>query len=224
MRVLPILLWSVTLFASCATSKMMTSGVHASEITEMLKFEPLSYISVIEKGNKSTFNDSLSIQTTKVLSETLGMFEKLPLVDMNHNTNDSLRMREIEKEINFLVSSVIYNKNIKNLTIPPMIISSLKEHNKHFGLIVIQSGFTRAKGNFGGQVAKGIGLGILTMGMYVQSPIKSNSSIYAMIVDAQNNDITFYNQSLLQEKEPMEKKTIEKQLNMIFENYFWQRK
>lgn len=221
MRTLPILLWIVPLFASCAMSKMKTSEVQPSEITEMLKFEPFSYISLIEKGNKSTFSDSLSIQTKKVLSETLGMFEKLPLVDMSRDTNDSLRVREIEKEVNFLVSSVIYTKSIKNLTIPPMIISSLKEHNKRFGLIVIQSGFTRAKGNFGGQVAKGIGLGILTMGMYVQSPIKSTSSIYAMIVDAQNDEIAFYNQSLLQEKEPTEKKIIEKQLNMIFENYFW---
>ncbi len=223
-KILPILLWTATLFSSCATSKMKTSEVQPSEITEMLKFEPFSFISLIEKGNKSTFNDSLSVQTKRILSETLETFEKLRLVNVNNNTNDSLQTKEFEKDVIFLVSSAVSDKNIKNLTIPPQIISLLKENNKRFGLIIVQSGFTRVKNNFGGQVAKGIGLGILTLGMYVQSPIKSNSTIYAIIVDAKNNNIAFYNQSFLQNKEPIEKETIKRQLDAIFQGYFWKEK
>jgi hypothetical protein len=113
------------------------------------------------------------------------------------------------------------NRSIKNIPITPLIDSLLNANVKRFGLIIVQSGFTRTKGNFGGQIAKGIGMGILTMGMYYQTPIKANSTLYAMIVDNRNKNVAFYNKSVLQDKEPTEKENIIRQLNNIFEKYFW---
>ena len=64
-------------------------------------------------------------------------------------------------------------------------------------------------------------MGILTMGMYYQTPIKSNSTLYAMIVDNKNKSVAFYNKSVLQDREPTEKENIIKQIDKVFEKYFW---
>jgi len=203
---------------------LASSDVKPVEITEMLKIEPFSYISLIETGNRAVFNDSISRSTKTVLDESLETFrEKLRLTSEEAVITDSLERKKLEKELNFLILSAGLNRNISKLPITPLIDSLLTANDKRFGLIIVQSGFTRAKGNYGGQIAKGIGMGILTMGMYYP-PIKSNSTLYAMIVDNQNKNAVFYNKSVLQDKEPTEKENIIKQLEKIFEKYFWEKK
>ena len=222
MKRVKLFLWVAILCASCSTSKILTSDVKSVEITEILKIEPFSYISLIETGNRSAYNDSISSSTQLVLNESLETFRgKLRLSSEEIKLTDSLERERLERELNFLIMSAERNRNIKNIPITPLIDSLLKANDKRFGLIIVQSGFTRAKGNYGGQVAKGIGMGILTMGMYYQTPIKANSTLYAMIVDNKNKNVAFYNKSVLQDKEPTEKENIIRQLNKIFETYFW---
>jgi hypothetical protein len=74
------LLCVVILSVSCSSSKFLTSDVKPIEISELLKIEPFSYISLIEKGNKSNHSDSISESTKVVLNESLESFrEKLHL-------------------------------------------------------------------------------------------------------------------------------------------------
>jgi hypothetical protein len=191
----------------------------------MLKIEPLSYISLIESGNRSVYNDSISKNTQLVLNESLETFKnKLHLSSEEIVLTDSLIKNRLEREINFLIMSAERKRSINGISITPLIDSLLDANNKRFGLIIVQSGFTRAKGNYGGQIAKGIGIGILTLGMYYQTPIKANSTLYAMIVDNKNKNVSFYNKSVLQDKEPTEKENIIKQIKIIFEKYFWDKK
>ena len=221
-RVLLFLL-SVVLLSSCATSKFLSSDVKPVEIKEMLKFEPFSYISLIEKGNRSVYNDSISSETKIILNESLETFrEKLRLSSEEVIFTDSLERKKFEREINFLILSAERNRSIKNIPITPLVDSLLSVNDKRFGLIIVQSGFTRAKGNYGNQIAKGIGMGILTMGMYYQTPIKANSTIYAVIVDREEKNVAFYHKNGLQDKEPTEKENITKQIHKIFEKYFWE--
>jgi len=225
MNRIKLFLWVIILCSSCSTSKMLTSDVKPVEVTEMLKIEPFSYISLIETGNKSIYNASISSQANTVLNESLErLTRQLRLPSKGIKVNDSFERKKLENEINYLVLSAERNRNIKNIGITPMIDSLLRVNNMRFGLIIIQSGFTRAKGNYGGQVAKGVGLGILTMGMYVQTPVKSSSAIYAMIVDNKNKNVAFYNKSVLQDEEPTEEETITQQLYNIFEKYFFKKK
>ena len=231
MKRVKLFLWVAILCTSCSTSKFLTSDVKSVEVTEVLKIEPFSYISLIESGNKGVFNDSISSSTKIVLNESLEAFrEKLRLSSGEVVISDSLEREKLEKELSFLILSADRNRNIKNLPITPLIDSLLTANEKRFGLFIVQSGFTRAKGNYGGQVAKGVGMGILTgvltMGMVsvYQTPIKSNSTLYAMIIDNQNKSVAFYNKSVLQDKEPTDKENIMKQLNKIFEKYFWEKK
>jgi hypothetical protein len=149
--------------------------------------------------------------------------EKLRLSSEEVIIIDSLERGKLEEELNFLISSANNNRSIKDLSITPLIDSLLTANNKRFGLIIVQSGFTRTKRNYGGQIAIGIAMGILTMGMYYQVPIKANSILYAMIIDNQNKSVAFFNKSVLKDKEPTEKENIMKQLDKVFEKYFWEK-
>ena len=211
----------ILFFSSCAGTKLLTSNTKPEEIADMLKFETLSYVSLIEKGNRSIQNDSVSNLAKDIFHEALNSFgNKIPLSSKEQIFTDSISKDRFVQEVNFLCLTADRNKSIEKLSIPPTIDSLLSVNGKRFGLITVVTGFTREKGNYGTQIAKGVGMGILTMGMYYQTPIKSNSTIYAMIVDNQEKNVTFYRKSVLQDKEPTEKDVLIKQIQSLFEKYF----
>ena len=225
-----LFLWVVILSASCSSSKFFTSDVKPFEINEMIKVEPLSFISLITKGNTGVYNDSISKIANIALNESLETFrEKLRLSSEEIYVTDSLDRIALEHEIDFFIREAERNKKKKNHTIEitPLVDSLLSVSGKRFGLLILQSGFTRAKGNYGGQVAKAIGMGVLT-GLatgtaYYQNPIKCGSTVYVVIVDNQEKNVTFYNKSIMQDREPTEKENITRQLQNVFEKYFWEK-
>ena len=226
MKKVNLFLIIIVLFASCNTTKFLTSDVKPLEITEMLKIQPFSYISLVEQGNRGVFNDSISNEAQIALNETLEIFrDRIRLSSTEVILTDSAEISWLEQEIDYLIISAERNRNVKNIAIPPFIESLLTANDERFGLIIVQSGFTRTRGNYGGQVAKQIGVGILTgllTGVaHVQTPVKSGSTLHAIIVDNQNKNVAFYNNSVLQDREPTNKETITRHLNEIFRGYFW---
>jgi len=220
MKVFPFLVLGLLYFYSCTTSKLMTSSVQPSEVTELQWIEPYSQISLIEKGNQIKYNDSLSKVSKRLIKKVSESFkENLPLTS-ECMVSDTVLQRKLNKEITSLFSLAIKMHNINNIKITPLIDSLLEASGKRFGLITISSGFTRVKGNFGKQVWKGAGVGLLTLGMYTQTPIKANSSLYAMIVDAKDDNIAFYKRSFLENKEPLEEDVLKKQFRDVFSGYF----
>jgi len=225
-----LFLWVVILFASCSSSKFFTSDVKSFEINEMIKVEPLSFISLITKGNMGDYNDSISKIANIALNESLETFrEKLRLSSEEIYVTSSFNRIALEHEINFFIQEAERNKKKKNHTIEitPLVDSLLSVNGKRFGLLILQSGFTRTKGNYGGQVAKAIGLGVLT-GLatgtaYYQNPIKCGSTVYVVIVDSKEKNVAFYNKSIMQDREPTEKGNITRQLQNVFEKYFWEK-
>ncbi len=211
---------SILIFASCTTTKMLTSGVKPFEIKDLQKFETISYMSLIQKGNMGKHNDSVSNVSRTMFNEALSSFgDKIPLASEIKTDNLKLKKR-IEKEIETLIITAKNQKKIDGLKLTPVIDSLLEANGKRFGLLTVTSGFTREKGNYGKQVAKGAAMGLLTLGMVYQTPIKSNSTIYAMIVDAKENNVAFYKKSFV-EGEPLDKNLLSKQIKKLFDGYFW---
>jgi hypothetical protein len=221
-----IILWVVIFSASCSSPKFFTSGVNPSEIQEMIPIEPFSFITLIERGNRGNYNDSISKYSEMVIDEALESFrDDLRLSSDVIYTIDDQERRELEKEIDFLITSAERNKKKYSIEITPLVESLLDEYDQRFGLIILQDGFTRVKGNYGRQVAKAVGLGIMTgvlTGVYYDnSPIKASSTLHVVIVDNQEKNVAFYNKSVLQNKEPTEIANIIRQINYVFEKYFW---
>jgi hypothetical protein len=216
-----ILISAFIILSSCTATKPLTSSVQPAEVTNLKLLEPYSYISMIKKGNKGQVDDSISFISKQLNIDVLKNFTgQLPITG-NIILTDPVTNKSLEKEYENLVMTADRNKNILNLKITPTLDKILEANETRFGLIVICTGFTRIKGNYGKEVVKGAALGILTLGMYYQTPVKAYSTIYAMIVDSKEDNVAFYRKSFKQDMEPLDQLVLTKQYKKIFEGYFW---
>jgi len=218
------LIFMTVVLASCSTPRRLTSDVKPMEVSEVLKIEAISYISLIEKGNMMTHNDSLSAIAQMALDKSVEQLrEELRLSSDEIIISDLFDYEQLEEEILFLIRSLENSRDVRDVAITSSLEFLLSGNGKRFGLIVVQKGFARTGGNYRGQIAKNIGLGIatglLTGVATYRTPMKSNSTLYAIIVDNQEKNVAFFNQSW-QEKDPTKQENITTQLKRTFEKYF----
>ena len=212
------------LLSSCTATKLLTSNVQASEVTDLKLLEPYSYISMIKKGNRGQLDDSISAVSKQMnINVIKGFNGQIPITGDIFLTDSAIN-KTLEEEYENLILTADRNKNITNLRITPTLDKVLEANNTRFGLIVICTGFTRIKGNYGKEIAKGAALGILTLGMYYQTPVKAYSTIYAMIVDSKEDNVAFYRKSFKEDMEPLDQEVLTNQYKKIFEGYFWTKK
>ncbi len=212
------------LLSSCTATKPLTSSVKSTEVTDLKLLEPYSYISMIKKGNRGELDDSISAISKNLIIEIFTTNNQPIPLSGNIFLSDSSINRELEKEFELLILFADRNRTITNLNITPTLDKVLEANQTRFGLIVVCTGFTRVKGNYGKEIVKGAAIGILTLGMVVPTPVKAYSTLYAMIVDSEKNNVAFYRKSYLQDAEPVDKSILEKQYSKIFEGYFWNSK
>lgn len=212
----------ILLLNSCATTLLTNKNIQPNEVQDIGYFEPISLISLIQKGNQSKPNDSLSNVSTNVLDSIIGNSSS-PKISKNFKVeNPKLKLR-LENDILRTMSEIRKTKKIDNVKTSALMDSIVKSQNGRFALCVVNSGFARRKNNYGNQVAKGIGIGILTLGMYTPVPIKANTSTYAMIYDANDSSIVFFNYFPLIEKSPVDKKNLNYIYSKLFEKYYNQK-
>ncbi len=215
---------SALLLTSCGAKKFLTSSTIPNEIGELNYFEPLSYIHYVEKGNKAILSDSLSNITFSRLDSILSNSKTtLPLAEKIILDNDSIKVR-VENELGNLSQVINQRRKLDGIEVTPVIDSILKKNKQRFALAIVATGFGRRKGNYGRQVVKGAAIGILTLGMLVPAPIKSNLTLHAFIFDSEKNEITFYKRSMPVQKEPTDSEVINKQLFELFKGYFYENK
>ena len=215
--------------ASCASSRYVAADVVPSQMTDLARFEPFSDIAFIEKGNRAERNDSLTIVSQELLRVALTAVEaRLPTSsDPGVIAYAGPATREItQEEVLGMLSQVTTKKQIKTMPVLPLLNDMVTASGKRYGLMVVQTGFSRRKGNYGGQVAKGVGLAILTAvatggaGYASYTPLKANSTIHAFIIDAGHDKIVFYNK-VTTEAEPCDPEVLSKQVDKLFRNVFW---
>ncbi len=215
-------LGAILLLNSCATTVLTNKNIKPNEVQDIGYFEPISLISLIQKGNQSKPDDSLSNVSTDVLNSIIENSSS-PKISKNFKVeNPKLKLR-LENDILKTMSEIKRTKKIDNVKTSVLMDSIVKSQNERFALCVINSGFARRKNNYGNQVAKGIGIWILTLGMYTPVPIKANTSTYAMIYDANNSSIVFFNYFPLIEKSPVDKKNLNYIYSKLFEEYYNQK-
>ena len=162
------LLFIAVLLTSCGTNKFLKSTVKADEIKDVEYFESFAYIQLIEKENKPQFSDSLSnITQTRIDSILANKKQELRLNNKISIKNDTL-VAMVENELGQLTQQIFQQRNLDGIRLTPTIDSILESRNQRFAMATIATGFGRKKGNYGGQVAKGIAVGILTLGMATQ--------------------------------------------------------
>ncbi|HAX93769.1 MAG TPA: hypothetical protein DCY25_07475, partial [Bacteroidales bacterium] len=221
---LTLLIISCLVVSSCIATKILTSDVSPTEISDVRLMEPFSYISMIKKGNRGELDDSISDVSRQLNMEAIKGFNgKIPVTGSIILTDTAINYT-LEKEYEELILTAEKTGNISGLRITPTLDRILEANDSRFGMIIVSTGFTRVKGNYGKEIVKGAALGILTLGMYYQTPIKAYSTIHAMIVDSREDNVAFYRKSFLQDKEPLDQSVLADQYEKIFKGYFWDRK
>ena len=219
----PILLFlGILLLNSCASTLLTNKNVAPSEVQNIAYFEPISLISLIQKGNQVKPSDSLSLISTKILDSIIENSNHPKVSKQINFTDPKLKLR-LENDLLKTMSEIRKTKQLDNIKTSPLMDSLVKNKNQRFALCMINAGFARRKNNYGNQVAKGIGVGILTLGMYTPVPVKANTSTYAMIYDAQNSSVVFFNYFPLIEKSPIEKKKLNTIYDYLFKTYYQQK-
>ncbi|MFK8283035.1 hypothetical protein [Capnocytophaga cynodegmi] len=213
-------LTAILLLSSCAPSAMLINkDVLPNHITNLGSHETISIIGFVEQGNKISPNDSLSKISTKLLDSIITSADN-PRIEKSFLVEDNQK-DTLQADILKVFNQITKSKKIENVKTTPLMNSVVKENNKRYGLCVINSGFDRRKGNYGGQIAKGIGIGILTLGMYTQTPIKANTSLFAMIYDAEEGKVVFFNRTPPVEKSPTDRENLGVLYNKLFDGYFY---
>jgi hypothetical protein len=82
------------------------------------------------------------------------------------------------------------------------------------------NGFGRVKKNYSKELAKGFGIGLMTLGLYTPMPIKANLTIKSLIFDTQRKKVVFFGFTMPNEDSPFNKAHLEKQFNNSFKGYF----
>ncbi len=199
------------------------------QLMDLARFEPFSDIAFIEKGDRAERNDSLTFVAREQLNAALAAVEPMFPPSSAAGTLEYAgpATQEItQEEIVDMLSRVATKKQIRNMPVLPLLDDMLTDSGRRYGLMVVQTGFSRRKGNYGGQVAKGVGLAILTAvatggaGYASYTPLKANSTIHAFIVDAERDKIVFYNK-VETEAEPCDPEVLAKQVDKLFRKVFW---
>ena len=206
-------------FSSCGTKRLISKTNPVKNTDNIAYIEPLAYISIIEKGNVGVHNDSISKITKLILDSVIiedRTFRQKTKTTFSSET-DSLNTIV---EINNLFNQILLTKNLERIKIGPNLSNHLKANGNKYYLATIASGFGRKKGNYGKQVGKAIGLGILTLGMYSQVPIKSTINLYAVIIDAEKLEVVYFSNTLPLEKSPTDRNVVKAQFKKLLFDHF----
>ena len=193
-------------------------NIRPDEVNQIGSFGTISMIHHIEKGNRMKPSDSLSMLSAKKL-DSIVLLSRAPKVQRKFEVQDAALNHKLQEDILAVMGEVKRTNKIDKVKSTPLMDSIIKSHDQRFALCLVDTGFGRKKGNYGKQIAKGIGVGILTMGAYTPVPYKANTTLYAMIVDAQKSSVIFYN-FLTIEKSPVDKNNLSTMYNTIFQDYF----
>ena len=209
------------LLASCNSGKMLTSAVSPQNIQQITLLNPQGYVGVVDHGNKVEFNDSLSYLCASMTAATLQHDEQKFRIANTLSVNDTAINRKINAEIADMLYNLSQKTRLDKQPIPPVLDSVLHSEKIDYALAVAVTGFERREGNYNGQVAKSATLGVLTFGMFMSVPVKSNIEVYTAIIDEEHGNIAFYRQSTPAEKSPVDPLALNDTFGSLFEGYLY---
>lgn len=178
-----------------------------------------SQISSISKANQAEFNPALSDSFKIIYESKIGNLIPNDVVKGIFVSPDLVEKQSLYDELYNLISLVEKKRKINNIQVSSKLIDYYVNQNYEFVLVGFSSGFTREKGNYGKQVAKSLGVGLLTLGMFVPISYKANLTNIIFIIDVKNSNIVFYRRNTM-ELEPLKEKNIERRLKFILDSYF----
>lgn len=203
---------------SCGTTVPLLSNRKSYDVDTASVYHLPSLITSIAKGNRQEFNELYSDSTLNIRSRDFNQHLPKYITPVSFEFMNAEEEQEMTKSFFEIINSVEREKKIKGIKLADYLVNYLESKNTRYLILTFQAGFTRTSSNYGAQVAKGLGIGILTLGLLVPVPIKSNSTIVCCILDTRNKNITFYRKRTA-EVEPLDEKVINRQIRIIIDSW-----
>lgn len=198
----------------CGTTARLKSSLSPHAIDSLHVYHLPSLIFTISKGNKQESNYFYSDSSLTIRKKVFENMELAPVVVTSADYDKS-----IHNHFWNLLNEVERKRKIKGVIPNDSIIHFLENEHARYALVTFNSGFSREKGNYGGQIAKGAAIGILTLGMVVPVPMKANSTSITCIIDTRNKEIAFYRKKTA-ELEPLKYNNLDQQFTSLLNSYF----
>ena len=194
---------TILAFSSCTAKKGFVTKLPKQEIADVQRFPSLSDIDILDKHSNSSFCDSLSLLTRTNIDLFLENQSNIDITGVI-DIEDTTILLKVNDEIRQIMGRAFDNKDIAFIPIPPIIDSILDAQ-------AYSTGFERSATDWGAlmksvavSLAASMAYSMASGGYYYlfldDSYTNAFSFIGLMIVDAQNNNIAFYNNSRLEEK------------------------
>lgn len=201
--------------AACSPTRYFAG----SAPSELALLDPVTYISHVERNGELVPNDSLSIRSAEMLTRVFTSIG-LPvarIVPVDYWGNEGHLLPFLEQ------LPAVDVRQLKRSPVPEPIRQLLQEHGQRYGLLVYADGFTRDELNYAKGVAVGAALGVLGLILsgghqaHLNLPNKFGSHIFVMVVDAEANQVVFYNKSTPDEANPMSEKQLRQQVRKLMQ-------
>lgn len=220
-----VLLFCVLYLCSCAGFRYSNESYDKSNQKSIGILKPISLVSTIGVKNNMVYDSALSVQTANQLFSNTAEMTGTDKGPINIEVDDSTQ-KIIYQEMFTLAEKLnrAKSKKQKQAVADTYIMSEtvyqvFKEHPIEQLIISYHKGFTRTKSNYRSQNWKGLGVGLLTLGAYIPTPIKANSMIYTCVFDKNRKSVVFSNMSL-KEIEPTNVNAFTKQICELYLNFY----
>ncbi len=218
---------AITLVLLYATPAAISAQSSTPGIDKILVFEPLVNIDTVGKQNKREFSPEVSKEVAGYVRQ--GLVAAIPQQVQQVPFNpDSVSTRSLFNEMIEIVKTVeALKRRTVTVALTPSMAYILEKHNCRYAMGTLVFGFTGLKGNFGKQVAKGVGVGILTgiltLGTVVVVPVpnKAYATIYSFALDKEKNEVVFYKRVHGDGVEPTKPEQLQKEIVNSFAPYFY---
>ncbi len=186
----------------------------------MYLFQPIVSVFTMEKENKVLYNEAISKETNFNLTNTIFKYKlKLPVWEYFYS-KDSVANEKINTEIKLLFVAMKIAKKTTDVKITPFLDKILETNGKRFGLLIFAEGFSRTQKNYNNQLM----LGALTAVVFglgnAYIPDKNYLSLYAIIIDAKENNIAFFNDAYGPNIDPSNQQNMYYKVDELFSKYF----
>lgn len=224
MRKLIILLATVigaVSLSSCGTAGYLASGYNVDAIKDVILLEPVSKIETIGKGEITVTNDTASLASKDLLLQTVKEYDSG--ININSVYEPEGDEEIVRKGVESLYSQLLHSQGgtfkTASFVVPQSLDEIIERTGNRYGMAVYSYGFSRTGGNYAAQIAKGLGLAILTLGSVYTVPYKDKSNIHIFIIDSEQDCVAWHNHDIGADYNPLKQKHIEKQIKRIFRKF-----
>ena len=216
---------TVLLLTSCSTIRYYSEDLQANPMTDIPVLEPYTYIDYVagERELVSPMRDSLSRRANERLMQVLIDDPSLPIGDVLHVDDDSI-CRLIGNEMDLIAWNCPSKRDVPLTTLPSVMQQFMEDNDLPYVMLIFHGGYVRSKTNYSSEVAKSIGMALLTTALslgtvttyYVSAEQGSDMAI--LIADRDRHTLAYFNR-IRSEGDPLSQDHLARQLKQALRKY-----